>query len=88
MAWQLKPFLSLERSCPIKSMAPVLAIVWMVAGIVLKRMMARPAGETEQVSPTGPGHVEFNGERLAMKPTPEEKTKKPPAIRSSPIGTR
>jgi hypothetical protein len=40
---------SLERSCPTLSMAPVLAIVWMVAGIVLKWIMARPAGETEMI---------------------------------------
>ena len=33
---------SMERLCPTLSMAPVLAIVWMVAGIVLKRIMARP----------------------------------------------
>ena len=35
-------FFSLERSCPTLSMAPVLAIVWMVAGVVLKRITARP----------------------------------------------
>ena len=28
---------SLERSCPTTSMAPVLAITWMVAGIVLAK---------------------------------------------------
>jgi len=28
---------SLERSCPTISMAPVLAITWMVAGIVLAK---------------------------------------------------
>ena len=33
---------SMERLCPTLSMAPVLAIVWMVAGIVLKRIVARP----------------------------------------------
>jgi hypothetical protein len=27
----------MERFCPIYSMAPVVAIVWMVAGIVLKK---------------------------------------------------
>ena len=37
MARQLRPFLSMERSCPNVSMAPVLAIVWMVAGVVLKK---------------------------------------------------
>ena len=35
-------FFSMERSCPTLSMAPVLAIVWMVAGVVLKRITARP----------------------------------------------
>jgi hypothetical protein len=35
-------FLRLERCCPTLSMAPVLAIVWMVAGVVLKRIAARP----------------------------------------------
>ncbi len=33
---------SMERLCPIYSMAPVVAIVWMVAGVVLKRRIARP----------------------------------------------
>jgi hypothetical protein len=33
---------SMERFCPIYSVAPVVAIVWVVAGIVLKRRMARP----------------------------------------------
>jgi hypothetical protein len=42
MARQLRPPFSLERSCPIDSMAPVEAIVWMVAGVVLKRRTARP----------------------------------------------
>ena len=37
MAGQLRPIFSLERSCPTLSMAPVLAIVWMVAGIVLNK---------------------------------------------------
>jgi len=37
-----KAVFSLERSCPNFSMAPVLAIVWMVAGVVLKRIAARP----------------------------------------------
>jgi hypothetical protein len=37
-----KAAISLERSCPILSMAPVLAIVWMVASVVLKRITARP----------------------------------------------
>ena len=37
-----KAVFSLERSCPKTSMAPVLAIVWMVAGVVLKRIAARP----------------------------------------------
>lgn len=35
-------FFSLERSCPTLSMAPVLAIVCMVAGVDLKRITARP----------------------------------------------
>jgi hypothetical protein len=30
----------MERFCPIYSMAPGVAIVWVVAGIVLKRRMA------------------------------------------------
>jgi len=30
----------MEHFCPIYSMAPVVAIVWVVAGIVLKRRMA------------------------------------------------
>ncbi len=43
MARQLRPFFfSLERSCPTLSMAPVLAIVCMVAGVALKRITARP----------------------------------------------
>ena len=42
MARQLRPRFSLERSCPIDRMAPAEAIVWMVAGIVLKRITARP----------------------------------------------
>lgn len=33
---------SLERSRPTLSMAPAQAIVWMVAGVVLKRRKARP----------------------------------------------
>ena len=32
-----KAVFSLERSCPMSSMAPVLAITWMVAGIVLAK---------------------------------------------------
>ena len=41
-----KAALSLERSCPINSMAPVLAIV-----------SARPRWRVCEVSPTGPSHV-------------------------------
>jgi hypothetical protein len=37
-----KAAFTLERSCPSRSMAPVLAIVSMVAGVVLKRRTARP----------------------------------------------
>jgi len=33
----VKAVLSLERFCPILSMAPVLAITWMVARIVLEK---------------------------------------------------
>jgi hypothetical protein len=37
-----KAAFSLERSCPMESMAPVLAIMEMAAGVVLKRRTARP----------------------------------------------
>jgi hypothetical protein len=38
MARQLRPFFfSMERSCPTLSMAPVLAIVRMVAGVALNK---------------------------------------------------
>jgi len=66
MAWQLRPIFFLERFCPIKSMAPVLAIVRMVAGVVLKKENGpTPMGRLNCFSPTGPGHVEFSMERLA-----------------------
>ena len=49
-----------------KSMAPVLAIVKMVAGIVRnKDPSPDPDGEIVTVSPPGPGQVEFNKGRLA-----------------------
>jgi len=37
-----KAAISLVRFCPILSMAPALAIMEMVAGVVLKRRAARP----------------------------------------------
>ena len=47
-------------------MAPVLAIVKMVAGIVLNKDQGPdPDGEIVKVSPPGPGQVEFNKRRLA-----------------------
>jgi hypothetical protein len=46
MARQLRPPFSLERSCPIDSVAPVEAIVWMVAGVVLKCPVGPAARET------------------------------------------
>jgi len=47
-------------------MAPVLAIVKMVAGIVLNKDQGpNPDGEIVLVSPPGPGQVEFNQRRLA-----------------------
>ena len=41
----VKAGLSVARSCPKISMAPVLAIVWMVAGVPLQRRTARPRWE-------------------------------------------
>src|SRR6516165_1332772 len=72
-----KAVFSLERFCPHLSMAPVLAIVKMVAGIVLnKEQGPNPDGETVSVSPPGPGQVEFNKEKVSMKSQPWKKSQR------------
>jgi hypothetical protein len=37
LTWLLRPHLPWVRFCPNFSMAPALAIMWMVAGVALKR---------------------------------------------------
>jgi hypothetical protein len=62
----------MERSCPKNSMAPVWAIEWMVAGVVLKRRRPDPDGEIGEVSPPGPGQHR----KVSMKAKPKEKNKR------------
>ena len=59
----VKAVLSLERFCPILSMAPVLAIRGWWRGLSLKKEMARPRWRDCAISLPGPRQIEFiNGE--------------------------
>ena len=57
--------MALERWCPIKEHGSGIGDCNDGGGIVLKRRRPDPAGETVQVSPTGPSHVEFNMGKVA-----------------------
>jgi hypothetical protein len=68
----VKAVFSMERFCPINSMAPALAIVWLAividgGGVVLKRTRLGPRWRECEFSPTGPSRVELNHERVAQE---------------------
>lgn len=58
----VKAVRSLERCCPIMSVAPALAIVCMVAALSLQKGEHDPAGEIVSVSLTGSNRVDPNSE--------------------------
>src|SRR6516162_3977999 len=85
----VKAVLSLERFCPILSMAPVLAIRGCCRGVSLKKEMARPRWRDCAISLPGPRQIEFISGEDNVKPTKQKyqhKQQRKADRRSEPAG--